>query len=241
MTNENEPRIVKSLTGKLSIKYACPHCGEGLKNSIEECGTEDKCPNCHRAFVVPGKSIVDDLRRKEQEKREEAAQRKSEEEAAARDAAELKLRAKQREVADKKRRENESKVSPPPVAPYQQTGPLAVQLPGQKGVRSLPASTPVRRPVFTISEQVARVLLLVEFVIVKVWVSILFVSGGAGARFRDDNAYGATANSLESNSLILFSVLHTFLIISLFAYIRMRANTRIQQAILESLQSRFGG
>lgn len=47
-------KVVKSLTGKLSVKYECPHCNEVLENALSDAGENDVCPVCAKSFVVPG-------------------------------------------------------------------------------------------------------------------------------------------------------------------------------------------
>jgi hypothetical protein len=72
-------KIKKSLFGRYSISYSCPHCGESLSSPIEEGGKADICPNCRRPISVPGAEEAAHIleeRRVAEEQAREAAERK---------------------------------------------------------------------------------------------------------------------------------------------------------------------
>ena len=52
-------RVKKGIFGS-SILYDCPNCGAPLTSSVAKAGSMDNCPDCARAFTVPG---MDELKR----------------------------------------------------------------------------------------------------------------------------------------------------------------------------------
>jgi len=73
-------QLKKSLFGKYSISYACPHCDERLSSPIGETGKNDSCPNCNMGFIVPGSEERCKLERqlKEEEDRQDSLKRERE-------------------------------------------------------------------------------------------------------------------------------------------------------------------
>lgn len=49
-------KVFKTLTGKVRVKYQCPHCSETLESELAEAGSTDICPQCQKKFVVPGEA-----------------------------------------------------------------------------------------------------------------------------------------------------------------------------------------
>ena len=62
-----KPKISKTLTGKMVIKYRCPKCEYKLVSPLDEAGLMDTCPICNTIFVVPCEAEKAEL-----EKRQEA-------------------------------------------------------------------------------------------------------------------------------------------------------------------------
>jgi len=48
-----KPKLVKTLAGKVVIKYRCFKCGDKLVSPLDDAGLKDTCPNCNTNFVVP--------------------------------------------------------------------------------------------------------------------------------------------------------------------------------------------
>jgi len=75
-------KVVKTLSGKIRVKYTCPHCGESLESELAEAGSRDTCPQCQNAFVVPGeaqrKEFEAQLRQQLEAKKEAERQRLAE-------------------------------------------------------------------------------------------------------------------------------------------------------------------
>ncbi len=78
-------RLHKTMTGKLRVKYACPHCDEALESELAEAGHKDKCPTCQREYVVPGeekrKQVEQELRKQAEAKKQAEAERLAQEQA----------------------------------------------------------------------------------------------------------------------------------------------------------------
>ncbi len=78
-------KIHKTLTGKLRVKYPCPHCGDALESELAEAGHKDKCPTCQREYVVPGedkrKQVEAELRKQAEAKKQAEAERLAKEQA----------------------------------------------------------------------------------------------------------------------------------------------------------------
>ncbi len=52
------PEIVKTLTGKLMVRYTCSGCQATLKSPINDIGQPDACPNCQKELTVPGRQAM---------------------------------------------------------------------------------------------------------------------------------------------------------------------------------------
>lgn len=66
--------IKKTLTGKIVIKYCCPHCNDKLESDISEAGITDKCPGCGKNFVVPGTAKKRELEESQRQRAAAAAE-----------------------------------------------------------------------------------------------------------------------------------------------------------------------
>ncbi len=49
-------KLVRTRTGKIRVKYACPHCEDVLESELAEAGQRDTCPTCSKPFTVPGEA-----------------------------------------------------------------------------------------------------------------------------------------------------------------------------------------
>jgi DNA-directed RNA polymerase subunit RPC12/RpoP len=77
-----KPKIAKTLTGKLVVKYRCPNCEDKLVSPLDEVGLKDTCPNCNTKYVVPGQAEKVELATRQEAARDAAARKKAEELAA---------------------------------------------------------------------------------------------------------------------------------------------------------------
>jgi uncharacterized Zn finger protein (UPF0148 family) len=74
-----KPKITKTLTGKMVIKYRCPKCEDKLVSPLDEAGAEDTCPVCSTKFVVPGQAEKTELEKRQEAARDVAPREKLEE------------------------------------------------------------------------------------------------------------------------------------------------------------------
>lgn len=46
--------ITRTMLGRHTVSYGCPHCDSDLKSPVGDIGKPDRCPDCNREFLVPG-------------------------------------------------------------------------------------------------------------------------------------------------------------------------------------------
>ena len=54
--------VKKSVLGRYTLSYDCPHCGAGLTSPLNDAGKDDSCPDCEEVFAVPGSDKRNDIR-----------------------------------------------------------------------------------------------------------------------------------------------------------------------------------
>ncbi|MFK7819980.1 MAG: MotA/TolQ/ExbB proton channel family protein [Planctomycetaceae bacterium] len=54
MLNSSALVVEEYRAAKGQVKYACPSCGDRLTSSLSQAGSQDFCPACNSAFIVPG-------------------------------------------------------------------------------------------------------------------------------------------------------------------------------------------
>lgn len=68
--NPQNAKVKKTLLGKYEVTYACPGCGQNLKNSLDDAGIQDNCPHCEEVFTVPGLSFKQKMEKEAAEQAE---------------------------------------------------------------------------------------------------------------------------------------------------------------------------
>jgi len=71
-------KVAKNWLGSLTVRYLCPHCGEGLRSPIGDAGKEDYCPDCRNRFIVPGSDELERVSAAQEEAAERAVLEKAE-------------------------------------------------------------------------------------------------------------------------------------------------------------------
>lgn len=97
--------IKKNALGKLIVFFQCPVCSESLKDSLAKAGSQDTCPACQNAFIVPGTAEKERIAQEKAEADLVHQQRKAE--AAERHEKERKERKEQAELRRKQEEERQ--------------------------------------------------------------------------------------------------------------------------------------